>query len=147
MRKFPMFIMLTLSALMFTGVAFAGYRVSGAGVADANGLYCEMGPYNRYAQPGTAWELWYANGNWWIDDEGGITAEATYYHLNDDSTPPLTGWGANQGFDPAPTLSEEACGPIQVPTQVPTLPKWGMIILTCLLLGVVLYTRRRQTLP
>ena len=34
-----------------------------------------------------------------------------------------------------------------VPIQVPTLNKWGMIILTCLLLGSVLYTRRRQTLP
>ncbi len=146
MRKFPMFIMLTLSALMFTGVAFAGYRVSGAGVSDANGLYCETGP-QRYAQPGTAWELWYANGTWWIDDEGEIDGGTTYYHQSHDSTPPLTGWDYNKDFGPAPTLSEEACGPIQVPTQVPTLPKWSIVIFTCLLLGVVLYTRRRQTLP
>jgi hypothetical protein len=139
-------LMMMFSFFCFTGVAFAGYQVSGAGVADANGLYCETGEIHDdrrvYLKSGTTWEIWSEYTNWWIDDERGTHSSTTYWHRS-ASTPPLTGWGANPGFDPAPTLSEVACAP----TQIPTMNEWGMIILTSLLLGSVLYARRRKTLP
>jgi hypothetical protein len=138
-------LMMMFSFFCFTGVAFAGYQVSGAGVADANGLYCETDETRDdrpvYLKSGTTWEIWYEYTNWWIDDEHGTHSSTTYWHRS-ASTPPLTGWGANPGFDPAPTLSEVACAPapVQQTQQVPTMSVWALVLMGLLL---ILLVRRR----
>jgi hypothetical protein len=148
LKKSVLFIaVLMCSLFIFTSMAFAGYRVNDAGVSEANGLYCATGEISNerpvYQLADTDWEIWHSGSFWYIDNDGRTGEETTYFNISQASMPPLTGWRANGGFEPAPTLSEQACVD-SIPTSIPTINEWGMIIFTMFLASASIYSLRKQ---
>jgi hypothetical protein len=99
-----------------SGGGVAGFAVSGAGTAAANGTYCESGTLNgrpRYVKGSYTIEY---TSDWILNDEGNgpnwlIRSSGTdlYYASVTNATPPLSGWGVYFGGSPAPTLSSTTC--------------------------------------
>ena len=86
------------------------YNVYGAGTSEANGLYVRNGTvntkaaYTLYDSDGTTalYDIeWDGSTDWQILDAD----DAVLYDTTDSSTtPPLSGWAANTGEDPAPIV-------------------------------------------
>ena len=146
---------LICSFLMFNDAAFAGYLVSGAGVQEVDGLYCETGEKLTdgrpvYRKDGTTWEIFYqpvapgANW-WWIDDQRQIMQDAVYYIESSAATPPLMGWQCHPDNLPPPTLSFQSCDSKSGAKAVPAFTEWGIFALSILLLcSAAWFIRRRK---
>lgn len=150
MKKILLLITVLMCGLfIFTNMAFAGYQVNGGSISGSNGLYCETGEIFGgrpvYQLVDTDWELFYALNSWWIDDDGrGIREDCTYFNASTAATPPLSAWIDNINREAlGPTLSEQACSSV----SIPTLSEWGMIIMTLILASSAIWMmRRRQVL-
>jgi len=97
-----------------------GYRVTGSGLTDVDGLYCYVGTHNgryEYKHETEDYRIrWDGTVFTWTiaKDRGPSLPDFLYYiHTVASSSPPLTGWGVGpDGTPPAPTLSTELCTPL-----------------------------------
>lgn len=92
------------------GTTIAGYRVSGAGNASANGEYLPQGEYNGkplYYYAASSLYLRWSGSNWQITTVGASSATATpqYYNNNNGATPDVGTWVNVVGAAPAPTVT------------------------------------------
>jgi hypothetical protein len=109
---------------VLTGAGIAAFNVSGAGVAEANGVYVREGRYDGRPcfKNGKHWIVFYS-GSWWLTDstkseldaeDDGTADDEEYYRLDDDALLPATfGWAvAEKGEAPVPRIEAVIEGPV-----------------------------------
>lgn len=97
----------------------ANVVVSGAGSSEVNGTYEPGGFINDRPIYGFGvFTIWWEGGAWIIFEGEAGSFGLTYYYSADDVAEPwlATTWGADSGFDPPPTVSQETSGPAGVKT-------------------------------